>query len=171
MTMGLVRVQRITPILGPGEDLDTINRRSIELFLDELRKLAAHGKTRLGLWEWTQESVLTATSESIYGPQNPFRDPETQKAWRIFEASFLNLASSPLPSWFSPRVLRAREACAAAMIKHMEKDGHKSASGLVRARHDHHRYVVPFYLLKPVFRKNAALSHLVEFLAALFTLS
>ncbi len=82
MTMGLVRVQRITPILGPGEDLDTINRRSIELFLDELRKLAANGKTRLGLWEWTQQSILTATSKSIYGPQNPFRDPETQKAWR-----------------------------------------------------------------------------------------
>ncbi|KAI3333370.1 hypothetical protein F4824DRAFT_472225 [Ustulina deusta] len=75
-------------------------------------------------------------SKSIPRP----RDPEGLERPRIFEASFLNLAR------FSPRVLRAREACAAAMIKYMEKDGHKSASGLVRARHDHHRYEYNFTL-------------------------
>ncbi|KAJ8124727.1 hypothetical protein O1611_g8912 [Lasiodiplodia mahajangana] len=102
-------------VLGPGEDLDAINRRSIELFLDDLKTLAISGNTR-----------------------NPLRDPKTKDAWKLFEESFLTLAISPLPSLLSRKILQARETLAAAMIKYMLKGGHEKASALVRMRHDVH---------------------------------
>lgn len=46
----------------------------------------------------------------------------------------------PLPSVFSPKLFRARELAAAAMIDYMRKGGYKTASGLVRKRYEHHRH-------------------------------
>ncbi|KAI0154569.1 hypothetical protein GGR57DRAFT_512069 [Xylariaceae sp. FL1272] len=131
-------IRHITPLLGPGEDLDAINRRSVELFLDDLTKFNPKGD-RVGLWEWTRASITKATSESIYGPRNPLRDHKVEEAWRISEASFLSLAISPTPSLFSKFFFRARETLAAAMTEYMATDGHKDGSTLVQLRHDIHR--------------------------------
>ncbi|KAI0184116.1 cytochrome P450 [Xylaria flabelliformis] len=136
-------IRRITPILGPGKDLDAINRRSVELFLDDLTKFNPKGD-RVGFWEWTRASIIKATAESIYGPQNPLRDPKVGEAWKIFEASFLSLAISPLPSLFSKKTWRARETLAAAMTQYMAAGGHKNGSTLVQLRHDIHRYEYNF---------------------------
>lgn len=46
----------------------------------------------------------------------------------------------PLPSVFFPKLFRARELAAAAMIDYMRKGGYKTASGLVRKRYEHHRH-------------------------------
>ncbi|KAI0098510.1 cytochrome P450 [Nemania sp. FL0031] len=133
-------VRRMTSVLGPGEDLDAISRRSIELFLDDLKTLATNGKTTTGFWEWIRRSIIKATSESIYGPQNPLRDPRVEDAWRVFEAKFLNLAISPLPSVLSRTAFQAREICAAAMIEYMKKGGFEKGSKLVKIRHDVHKH-------------------------------
>lgn len=44
----------------------------------------------------------------------------------------------PFASTLFPKLLRARETVAAAMIEYMRQDGHTSASGLVRLRYEHH---------------------------------
>jgi len=44
----------------------------------------------------------------------------------------------PLASFFFPKVHRARETVAAAMMQYIRNGGHKSASGLVRLRYEHH---------------------------------
>ncbi|KAI1322985.1 hypothetical protein F5Y16DRAFT_403955 [Xylariaceae sp. FL0255] len=75
-------VRRVTPVLAPGKDLDSINRRSIEIFAENLKALAADGKTQVDFWKWTRQLIVDATSESIYGPQNPFRDPQIKEAWK-----------------------------------------------------------------------------------------
>ena len=43
-----------------------------------------------------------------------------------------------MPSFF-PKVIRARELIAAAMLGYMRKGGYKTASGLIRKRYEHHR--------------------------------
>ncbi|KAK9425268.1 putative Cytochrome P450 [Seiridium unicorne] len=129
----------ITPVMGPGEDLDAINRRSVEVFADEMQTLKAQGIVRLGLSQWSRQTIVTATTESVWGPQNPYRDPVIAKAWKTFEAGFLTFSIFPLASLLFPKLLRARELVAAAMIEYINKGGHKSASGLVRMRYEHHR--------------------------------
>ncbi|KAK6062830.1 25-hydroxycholesterol 7-alpha-hydroxylase 1 [Seiridium cupressi] len=129
----------ITPVMGPGEDLDAINRRSVEVFADEVQTLKAQGTVRLGLSQWSRQTIVTATTEAIWGPQNPYRDPVIAKAWKTFEAGFLTFSIFPLASLLFPKLLRARELVAAAMIEYINNGGNKSASGLVRLRYEHHR--------------------------------
>lgn len=57
---------------------------------------------------------------------------------RTFENGFLILAAFPLASIFFPKLSKARALASAAMIDYMRKGGHKTASGLVRKRYEHH---------------------------------
>jgi cytochrome P450 len=132
----------IMPAMAPGPDLDAINRRSIEVYaeeMDRLRVQATGGKgVRVGLWEWTRRIMVSSTSEAVWGPQNPFRDPVVADAWKTFEAGFLTLSMFPFPSLFFPKLFRAREVAAKAMVRYMREGGYKTASGLVRKRVEHH---------------------------------
>lgn len=50
----------------------------------------------------------------------------------------MTLSVFPLASFFFPKLYKARELAAAAMIDYVRKGGHKTASGLVRKRYEHH---------------------------------
>ncbi|GAB1317669.1 hypothetical protein MFIFM68171_07879 [Madurella fahalii] len=128
----------IMPAMAPGADLDAINRRSIEIFSGEMARLRAKGASQVGLWQWCRGVMVESTTEAVWGPANPYRDPVVADAWKTFEAGFLTLSMFPLPSLFFPKLFRAREVAAAAMIDYMGKGGHETASGLVRKRVEHH---------------------------------
>lgn len=72
----------ITPVMGPGKDLDAINRKSIEVLSDELEAIRTQGTVRVGLWEWSRRTMVTTTTEAVWGPQNPYRDNAIAEAWR-----------------------------------------------------------------------------------------
>jgi hypothetical protein len=72
----------ILPAMNPGNDLDAINRRAVEVLANELEVLRAKGPVKLGLSQWSRQIMVTATTEAVWGPQNPYRDPAVVKAWR-----------------------------------------------------------------------------------------
>ncbi|KAF4636504.1 hypothetical protein G7Y89_g1572 [Cudoniella acicularis] len=129
----------ITPVMGPGKDLDAINRKSIEIFAADMEELRSQGTSIVGLWQWSRRTMVTSTTEAIWGPQNPYRDVVVAEAWKTFESGFLTLSVFPLPWLFFPKLFRAREIAAAAMVDYMRKGGYETASGLVRKRYEHHR--------------------------------
>lgn len=129
----------IMPAMSPGADLDAINRRSIEVFAGEMEKLRAKGAAKVGLWEWSRRIMVESTTEAVWGPQNPYKDPVVADAWKTFEAGFLTLSMFPFASSLFPKLYRAREIAATAMIKYVRDGGYKTASGLVRKRFEHHR--------------------------------
>jgi len=130
----------IMPAMAPGPDLDAINRRAIEIYTNEMAQLRAQGAPRtVGLWEWSRRMMVSSTSEAVWGPQNPYRDPAVADAWKTFEAGFLTLSMFPMPWLLLPKLYRAREVAAKAMIDYMRKGGYETASGLVRKRVEHHR--------------------------------
>ncbi|KAK3291993.1 cytochrome P450 [Chaetomium fimeti] len=129
----------IMPSMAPGPDLDAINRRAIEVYVAEMAKLrGTDTATKVGLWEWSRRMMVTSTSEAVWGPANPFRDPAVADAWKTFEAGFLTLSMFPLAWLFFPKLHRAREVAAAAMVRYMRAGGYKTGSGLVRKRVEHH---------------------------------
>ncbi|KAK4038606.1 cholesterol 7-alpha-monooxygenase [Parachaetomium inaequale] len=129
----------IMPAMAPGPDLDAINRRAIEIYVSEMAKLRAPGTTiKVGLWEWSRRMMVTSTTEAVWGPENPYRDPVVADAWKTFEAGFLTLSMFPMAWLFFPKLYHAREVAAKAMIEYMRKGGYKTASGLVRKRVEHH---------------------------------
>ncbi|KAI0598176.1 cytochrome P450 [Biscogniauxia sp. FL1348] len=129
----------ITPVMSPGKDLDELSRSAIEVFVQELGKLNKSGAVRTGLWRWTNLIMDTSTTEAVWGPKNPYRDPVVAQAWKVFESGFLTLSVFPLAKYVYPRLIQARELVAAAMTEYMHQGGHETASGLVRKRYEHHR--------------------------------
>lgn len=72
----------ILPAMNPGKDLDAINRRSVEVLAVETAALKTKGTVKLGLSQWSRQLMVTATTEAVWGPQNPYRDPVVNEAWK-----------------------------------------------------------------------------------------
>ncbi|KAI0202880.1 cytochrome P450 [Astrocystis sublimbata] len=128
----------IVPAMSPGEDLDAMNRIAITEFAQETEKLRAKETAVIGLNEWSRRVMVTATTEAVWGPQNPYRETEVVEAWETFESNFLTFSMFPFAKFFFPKLYRARERVATAMVDYMRQGGYKTASGLVRKRFEHH---------------------------------
>ena len=74
--------------LSPGPGLDDMNRIMIQNIagsLDSLRPSSKAFGTRIELAKWLRQSVTAATTNSVYGPQNPFKDSQIADAsWYSF---------------------------------------------------------------------------------------
>jgi hypothetical protein len=62
--------------MTPGVNLDAMNRLSIEKISTFLNDLASDLPQSIKLFEWVREKIAWATTETVYGPKNPFRDPD-----------------------------------------------------------------------------------------------
>jgi len=68
--------------LAPGADLDAMNRvmfQNIAASIDELRTTKRMAKK--GLAQWLRNTITIATTNSVYGPQNPYKDQSVQDAF------------------------------------------------------------------------------------------
>lgn len=73
----------IMSAMGPGKDLDNINRKSVEIFSEDMDQLRAKGAPiKTGLWEWSRDIMVKSTTEAVWGPQNPYRDAAVAQAWK-----------------------------------------------------------------------------------------
>lgn len=79
-------VKIIHATLLPGAKLDALNRRSVQFVTASMDALAsnteANGSTKLKMCQWISHQVMMATTEGIYGPQNPFRHDSAVQAFR-----------------------------------------------------------------------------------------
>lgn len=69
------------PALAPGPGLDSLNGAAIQYLSNATKRLAQGGPTTVDLFSWVRREFFMATTESIYGPKNPFRDPKLEQAW------------------------------------------------------------------------------------------
>ena len=78
--MGLNDVVRTTLAPGPGlEGMDRVMLRSVEASFD---KLCAHGQPKkIQLQQWLGHEMTMATTEAVYGPENPYKDPKVEAAF------------------------------------------------------------------------------------------
>lgn len=83
----------IRSALLSSPDLDQMNRvmiQSIAASLDSLEVPANKAKVKLA--KWLRSNVTLATTNSIYGPQNPFNDVSVADAfWYVTSAPLENL--------------------------------------------------------------------------------
>ena len=70
--------QAIHPGVAPGPALDAMNRASVETIDQCLREVESNGPQQVRLFEWARKTIAYATTEAVYGPMNPFRDPAVQ---------------------------------------------------------------------------------------------
>lgn len=69
--------------LKPGAALDDMNRLMMQSIAASLDNLTSEANTNIeiGLSGWLRNSVTAATTASVYGPSNPFRDRDVVNAF------------------------------------------------------------------------------------------
>jgi len=72
----------IVPAMSPGKDFDAIISRAIEVLAGEMKTLKLEGTVCLDLSQWSRKMMIMATTEAVWGPQNPYRDPKVVEAWK-----------------------------------------------------------------------------------------
>ncbi|MCJ1470534.1 hypothetical protein MMC07_009180 [Pseudocyphellaria aurata] len=118
-------------------DLDKMNRvmiQSIAASLDSLEGPA--DKVTLKLAQWLRSNVTLATTNSIYGPQNPFKDDAVADAFWQFESQLMTILVGVLPSITARKGIAGRDKVAKAFENYFRIDGHKNASILMRNRYE-----------------------------------
>ena len=69
--------------MAPGqgfEDLLLAASKTITADLNALSERVA-GRMDIDLWEWVRHEVTHATTEGVYGPMNPYRDPAVESGF------------------------------------------------------------------------------------------
>ena len=68
--------------LTPGADLDEMNRVMIQNIAASVDDLGTSNRqVKRGLAQWLRNTITIATTNSVYGPQNPYKDQSVQDAF------------------------------------------------------------------------------------------
>lgn len=127
----------IRSALLSSPDLDQMNRvmiQSIAASLDSLEVPANKAKVKLA--KWLRSNVTLATTNSIYGPQNPFNDVSVADAFWQFESETMALLVGVLPSITARKGIAGRTKVAKAFEHYFRIEGHKQASIWMRNRYE-----------------------------------
>ncbi|KAK8115386.1 hypothetical protein PG999_007455 [Apiospora kogelbergensis] len=126
--------------LSPGQSLDSLNEESVRTLSGALESSAS---AVVNMREWIDKEITMATTEAIYGPLNPFRDPAVISAWPDYENGLAPLLLNVLPAITARRPAKARETLVRAYKRYYAQGGHLQASPFIQ-----HRY--EFYLQRGV---------------------
>ncbi|KAL8775481.1 MAG: hypothetical protein Q9203_003801 [Teloschistes exilis] len=124
--------------MTPGTGLDGLNRVMIQNIagsLESLRPIDGQ-PSRIGLAEWSRHEVTLATTNSVYGEHNPFKDPKVEQAFWEFESHIVMILINVLPTLTSRSSCRAREVVGGAFRKYFERKHHENGFMLVRNRYN-----------------------------------
>ncbi|CAG8958374.1 hypothetical protein HYFRA_00011051 [Hymenoscyphus fraxineus] len=125
--------------LAPGPDLDAMNRVMAQKVTDSMSRLYAHqkGEKVVRLFDFIKHEITLATTDSVYGPSNPFKDPRIEKAFWDFQPGIMLMIMELFPSVLARESVAGRELMVKAFVQYFEEGGHNQGSALVRARFEH----------------------------------
>ncbi|KAI0425310.1 putative cytochrome P450 [Xylaria sp. FL1042] len=123
--------------LKPGPDLDGINRSMVKEVVkpfDQLQPAKGESK-RLGMYAWLRDAITTATTRSVYGPMNPYDDPELVDAFWKFESDLMSILIGFLLALTARKPVAARTKVAKAFEKYYKAGGFEQASAYAKKRY------------------------------------
>ncbi|KAK7961881.1 cytochrome P450 [Apiospora aurea] len=90
--------------------------------------------TRVNMREWIDKEITMATTDAIYGPLNPFRDPKAAPIWPDYEGGLAPLLLNILPAITARRPAKAREALVRACERYYARGGQLHGSAFIKHR-------------------------------------
>lgn len=127
----------IAPGVSPSQGLDSLSMAAVKHFAAAFDRRAASGPTTVKLYEWLRHEIFASTMEATYGPHNPFRNAENEKAWFRLEPGILTLLLDLFPSILARRSLKACHALIAEFDRYFRDNRHLDGSLLVQLRKKH----------------------------------
>ncbi|XP_044724297.1 cytochrome p450 domain-containing protein [Hirsutella rhossiliensis] len=127
----------IHPAVTPGPALDAMNLASIQNVAASLDELRRQGPSTISMFKWIQHAVLLSTTDAVYGPQNPYKDPAMEAAWHVYEPRITTFMLNLLPAISAKKSLKAREFMVQKFEAYFRDGGQTQASALVQRRYEH----------------------------------
>jgi len=137
--------------LSPGPELDAMNRVMAQKVMASIDRLE---DKVVNFLDFIKHEITLATTDSVYGPQNPFKDPAiVESFWlvaRLRAKIFISLTSlrkfapgimifimDVFPSLLARESFQAREFMTKAFTQYFKNGGHNEGSALIRTRYEH----------------------------------
>ncbi|KAH7304032.1 cytochrome P450 [Stachybotrys elegans] len=135
--MGVHRANHVS--LTPGSNLDALNigaMRTIGSMMD--KESSSEAPVRTSMNQWVYRVIMMAITDAVYGPGNPFRDPEVVETWHRFKPGLLPLMINVLPGVTAAKYLEARESLVKVFEKYFDDKCHlhPEASAFIRERYE-----------------------------------
>lgn len=68
--------------LKPGSNLDELNAKAVQILTKTLEAFCVRKTTTtVDLFAWASEEIMLATTNAVYGPKNPFKNPTVRDAY------------------------------------------------------------------------------------------
>ncbi len=67
--------------LKPCEGLDQLTLAAVQKLTQSMESFPSNGPVQMDLWYWVSHAMIASTTDSVYGPKNPFRDPNIVDAF------------------------------------------------------------------------------------------
>ena len=123
--------------MAPGKELERMVKATLERFRGSLDDFEGREGERVGLFTWIRKEFAIASTDSIYGPSNPFaKDSRLEECFWDVEKDLVKLLLSPLPSITARKAFLARKKLTSAVREYVEDGGVENAGGVFRVRHD-----------------------------------
>ncbi|KAF9874986.1 cytochrome p450 [Colletotrichum karsti] len=131
------RAQRAA--LSAGPDLDAMSLVAAKVMSSLVNGLVGKASedegSHIELYEWLRHLVAVSASEGMFGPMNPFRDPEHEADfWTFAEQAHLLVLGGLASRLFARDAINARERNGRRYEEYIRRGGHKEASGIVKER-------------------------------------
>ncbi|EHK21869.1 uncharacterized protein TRIVIDRAFT_230790 [Trichoderma virens Gv29-8] len=126
--------------LKPGENLDIMNRTmatEVCRLLEDTKPEAGKEFRVIKLSSWVAEVVTMATTNSVYGPMNPYKRQDIKDAFWEFEKGIMKMLVSPFPEITAKDSIQARDKVTKVLGDYFANGYHEKGSGLAKARFDY----------------------------------
>ncbi|KAI0104180.1 cytochrome P450 [Nemania sp. FL0031] len=121
----------------PGPGLNALGRAVARTFADAFDRVESQGGITVDLFEWIRRETFCASTNALYGPHNPFRDPNIEKAWFDYENGLPTIFMGIFPNILARRGVKGREAMVSALMKYFQEDQYLDGSMFVQLGQKH----------------------------------
>ncbi|OGE49293.1 hypothetical protein PENARI_c022G02742 [Penicillium arizonense] len=116
-----------------GEGLDEMNTKMIECVQQSVQELRSHCRT-VDLYDWCTLAMTIASTDAIYGPQNPYKQRKTRDSYWEIENNLSYLMMGFAPWLIARKAWKGREHLSNAFLEYYKADGHLKSSQLAYTR-------------------------------------
>ncbi|KJZ70683.1 hypothetical protein HIM_09928 [Hirsutella minnesotensis 3608] len=121
------------PTMSDGPALRSLNTTTFQVFNDALNRLKAPRTVSVKLYEWIDDLIMRATTDAIYGRENPMRLAHNVEAWRNYHPALMFMMLDILPqNLFFKRAVEGRENLVKSFSKYYADGSYEEGSDYIK---------------------------------------
>ncbi|KAJ8106782.1 hypothetical protein ONZ43_g6944 [Nemania bipapillata] len=114
----------------PGASLNSLSRSASAEFAPAFDRTESRGRTTVDIYDFVRQATFDATTDAMYGPNNPFRAEENPKDWASFEAGLPLFFVGLFPNILARRACKTRERLVTTFVDYFGKNKHLRGGSL-----------------------------------------